>query len=222
MSPPPIDHDDDCAEKPNLTPLIDIVFLLLVFLILTTRFIEEEKFIGQLLPTDQGPSAEPVDEIVLKENLNIAIVPGDAVKGSSAADLNDLAASRAPWAIPSVRVIIDGEDLLLDTSGDQERNMERVHAFISAALARRELAHVPRGDQDPIILHCYSGLPYRYALTAYDAIRSYEQELDAGDMEFDKEIGLKMERRVSFAPPRLRDYRQHERGYELQELLALR
>ena len=53
------------ANKPNMTPLIDIVFLLLVFFILTTKFIPEEKVIKQLLPTDQGSRSvqqEMIDE----------------------------------------------------------------------------------------------------------------------------------------------------------------
>jgi len=58
-------------------------------------------------------------------------------------------------------------------------------------------------------------------MATYDAIRSYEAGL-GGEMTITAEGGLKLERRVSFAPPRIRAYSQHERGYELQELLALR
>ena len=47
------DDDEDEVEG-DMTPMIDIIFLLLVFFILTTKFIPEEKVIANLLPTDKG------------------------------------------------------------------------------------------------------------------------------------------------------------------------
>jgi biopolymer transport protein ExbD len=48
----------------NLTPLIDIVFLLLVFFLLTTHFMEEES-LGVRLPTAAGTTTRQRNEVAL-------------------------------------------------------------------------------------------------------------------------------------------------------------
>ncbi len=48
----------------NLTPLIDIVFLLLVFFLLTTQFIEEDG-IGVKLPSSNSVTTRDRDEIAI-------------------------------------------------------------------------------------------------------------------------------------------------------------
>jgi len=46
----------------NLTPLIDMVFLLLMFFLLTTQFIEEDG-IGVRLPTAASPIEQEPDRV---------------------------------------------------------------------------------------------------------------------------------------------------------------
>lgn len=62
-------RDDDGAEELvlNLAPMIDIVFLLLIFFMVTTTFVEKEKEFGIDLPTAQsGDEASfEADEIVI-------------------------------------------------------------------------------------------------------------------------------------------------------------
>jgi biopolymer transport protein ExbD len=48
----------------NLTPLIDIVFLLLVFFLLTTQFIEEDG-IGVKLPSSNSVTTRDRDEVAI-------------------------------------------------------------------------------------------------------------------------------------------------------------
>lgn len=43
-------ESDDVSEGPNLTPVIDIVFLLLIFFLVAAQFAEEEKEIDSRLP----------------------------------------------------------------------------------------------------------------------------------------------------------------------------
>lgn len=43
-------NTDDVSEGPNLTPVIDIVFLLLIFFLVASQFAEEEKEIETRLP----------------------------------------------------------------------------------------------------------------------------------------------------------------------------
>lgn len=217
----PLDHNESRDDRTDLTPLIDLVFLLLVFFILTTQFKREEEVLWQLLPTDRGAVGEAHEPLVPPDAVAIVIVPGDVQPGADVAELDALAGSRAPTAVPSVRLRLDGEELLLDGGEDPERQLERIHTFLIAGLQRRELAGLPRDEQDPIELHCFSGLPYKYALMAYDVVREHEIAI-AGKADFSAERGVVLERRVAFAPPRLRDYTTHERGRELRELLAIR
>ena len=39
----PISLSDETEEKADLTPMIDVIFLLLIFFILTTKFTPDEK-----------------------------------------------------------------------------------------------------------------------------------------------------------------------------------
>jgi len=48
----------------NLTPLIDIVFLLLVFFMLTAHFVEDQALIVDLPDADNAPAATEHEEIV--------------------------------------------------------------------------------------------------------------------------------------------------------------
>ena len=69
------------------------------------------------------------------------------------------------------------------------------------------------------MIHGFSGLPWKYVIAAYDAVRAWEerhetpaeQAAGAGDRA----------RQVSLAPPRLRNYQLDEAGQELWEILHL-
>lgn len=63
------------SNVPNLTPLIDIVFLLLIFFMLTSHFVRDEIIDIDLPEADSG---EPLDEfkqieVVINENGNYSI-----------------------------------------------------------------------------------------------------------------------------------------------------
>lgn len=45
------------GERADLTPMIDVVFLLLIFFMVTTSLIKEEADLGIQLPTDTPPAA---------------------------------------------------------------------------------------------------------------------------------------------------------------------
>ena len=59
-----LDPSDQEDVEGDMTLMIDIVFLLLIFFLLTTKFIVPEKMISQLLPTNKGQasSSPPVVE----------------------------------------------------------------------------------------------------------------------------------------------------------------
>lgn len=57
---------DETADAMNLAPMIDVVFLLLIFFMVATTFIEREKELGVELPTaEAGEEAHHPDELVI-------------------------------------------------------------------------------------------------------------------------------------------------------------
>ncbi|MEM7673462.1 MAG: biopolymer transporter ExbD [Verrucomicrobiota bacterium] len=46
-------------DKPDLTPMIDVVFLLLIYFMVTTQLIKEEADLGFQLPSDIPPVSQP-------------------------------------------------------------------------------------------------------------------------------------------------------------------
>lgn len=226
MAPPQIDQDDD-EVKGDMTPMIDIIFLLLIFFILTTKFIPEEKVIASLLPTDKGQSSAsaPIEE---PQNFNILIYPFGFTRGQQPSDYeaqwqeDQGAAENATMTINGDSIHINGGDLGMKSGGPGtplNEQLEQVHAFIEQNLQRVEQGG-ERKEQDPVIIHCFTGMPWKFALAAYDAVRAYEAEI-AGKVHLSPE-DLQNAREVTFAPPRVRDYSNWEMGKELFEIIHMR
>ena len=57
------------AGKPDMTPMIDVVFLLLVFFMVTTELIKQEADLGIQLPSEAPPVATP--ELPSKHTVDI-------------------------------------------------------------------------------------------------------------------------------------------------------
>ena len=90
-----------------MTPMIDIIFLLLVFFILTTKFIPEEKVIANLLPTDKGQSSASTPEVVETEEINIKIIPGIFQSRLAKSFAVRCGSGMRPitWVLPSIRSV---------------------------------------------------------------------------------------------------------------------
>lgn len=58
-------HPNKKSASFNLTPLIDVVFLLLIFFMLTTTFVNLENRIKVDLPTGDFAAAEPSENIIV-------------------------------------------------------------------------------------------------------------------------------------------------------------
>jgi len=58
-------HPNKKSASFNLTPLIDVVFLLLIFFMLTTTFVNLENRIKVNLPTGDFAAAEPSENIIV-------------------------------------------------------------------------------------------------------------------------------------------------------------
>ncbi|MDB4345739.1 biopolymer transporter ExbD [bacterium] len=83
----------DSAGKPDLTPMIDVVFLMLVFFMVTTELIKQEADLGIQLPSEAPPTAAA--ELPSKHTIDILpdgtiLLNGGDVGGSSYGNLDGL------------------------------------------------------------------------------------------------------------------------------------
>lgn len=223
------DYDDG---KLDLVPLIDTVMLLLMFFILTSKFTTEEKAISSLLPTDKGQLAStPTKPVEEPKMVNICIYPPGMDKGLQPSQYRDrLKEMRKPGQNIDTAVFRIGGDILPEVNGmvlSRDQGAERVskelnaiHGLIGQALEKFE-TQGERKDQVPVVIHCFSGMTWRFALVAYDAVRAYEANRNTFKYTGDpKELNLMRE--VSFAPPRIRNYSANELGNELYEIINMK
>jgi hypothetical protein len=227
--------DDRIAEgKLDLVPMIDCIMLLLLFFILTTKFSSEEKSISSLLPTDKGQMAStPKDIVKPPEQVNICIFPAGLDRGLQPSEyaqkLREIEGPRLE--IPSAWIRIGKADpvqieskLLKGSSGpDVVNTVELIHKYISDELAKNEGANPSdRKGQSPVIINCFSGMSWKYALVAYDAVRAYEGRVSGYKVTGDPTKDFDQAREVDFAPPRIRDYDSNELGNELFEIVNMK
>ncbi len=228
------DPSEKMAEgKIDLVPMIDCIMLLLLFFILTTKFTADEKAIASLLPTDKGqaptPATKPVEP---PKMINICIYPEGLVKGFQPSEYQakyEALKKTVGDVLPVAWLRMGGEDAIpLDGNSfsrknhpDLKKNIDGVHALIQQRLTERENAGVAtRKEQDPVVIHCFSGLSWKFALVAYDAVRNYEGTRMGSKMASDPSQWDNA-REVSFAPPRIRNYSAKEIGNELYEIVNM-
>lgn len=220
-------HDEE--EKSNLTPLIDIVFLLLIFFLLTTKFVVPEKEIASLLPTDQGAQSPQQKVVEEPDDINITIVPVgiDRSMGVEALHKHATKGPRATQVILRVGkedpgIMVDGSVLSQDTQGNQNPELDRMHTHIEARLQEIDAVWDDvsnRSELPQVVVHCFSGLNWKFALSAYDGVRAYEAGLTG--VHLDEVDKLASARGLAFAPPRIRNYHVWELGNELYEILGM-
>ncbi|MBA3685285.1 MAG: biopolymer transporter ExbD [Planctomycetes bacterium] len=213
----------------NMIPLIDCMFFLILFFMLVTRFTPDEQAIASVLPSNQGPGDRGDPTLLENPQINIAIYPAGLERGHDerayAAAVDGQIANGVFADAACVRV--GGSDpvtvlgALLDRPNDaQKAHIDALHTAIANELASREEQGLPRAQQHPIVVSCYSGLSWKYALLAYDAVRAYEGSLAGGRINRSAE-DLSSARAVTFAPPLIRNI-QNEQGRELEAIMHLR
>ena len=99
---------DESAEQLNLAPMIDVVFLLLIFFMVATTFIEKEKELGIELPTaDAGQESTHTDELIIN-----VLRDGSVKMNGQVLDPEDglrSALERIARATPDIPVTIRGD-----------------------------------------------------------------------------------------------------------------
>jgi hypothetical protein len=217
--------------KLDLVPLIDTVMLLLMFFILTSKFTSEEKSISSLLPTDKGQMAStPTQKVEEPKQINICIYPAGMEKGYQPSGYRDQLQQYPPGVpIPAAAIRIGGGDPIIVENATLaakdgvklEQTINSIHQFIGEQLEARKIDGADRKDQIPVIISCFSGMSWRYALLAYDAVRYYEAKNATFKYTGDPNELTRM-REVTFAPPRIRNYSANELGNELFEIIHMK
>ncbi len=222
----------------DLVPMIDCIMLLLLFFILTTKFTTEEKAIASLLPTDKGQAkSTPKDKVEPPQVVRIRLYPWGLEHGLQPRDYQAQYATLVTPdhpIIPSAALVIGGgkpieiNNAMFDRkSGPElEAALKIIHDYIGEALkANEEPAKALRKDQREVEIHCFSGMSWRYAMMAYDAVRAYEASKDStmkGMNIYSDPLALNNARGVTFAPPRIRNYSTRELGNELYEIIHMK
>ena len=233
---------EDPSEKINegkidLVPMIDCIMLLLLFFILTTKFTAPEKGIASVLPTDKGQSASPPKAPVdPPKQINIVILPEGFVDGYEPSqyqakllqERSRLSAQNGIFPTAVLRVggsngiVLDGSKLNGKNNAGAESEIARISGYIETELGgEREKPGVGRKEQDPIVINCFSGLSWKFALLTYDGVRAYEIKKAGAKMGNDPKEWDK-QREINFAPPRIRNYSVKELGEELYEEVHLK
>lgn len=225
----PTDSRND--GKLDLVPMIDCVMLLLLFFILTTRFVSEEKQIAALLPAHgQANIQQQTSVIIPPPEIHLVISPADLPIGldkhgyqrawENIQRLRGTSALTAHLRIGgSDPITMEGRLMQGSDHALAQSIIDAIHAHVERELSAREQSG-GRKEQAPVNIHCFSGLSWGYALVAYDAVRAYEGKYQP-IASTPSSVMDDQQRTVTFAPPRVRDYNDHELGQELWELKHL-
>lgn len=222
-----IDPTEQEDIKGDMTPMIDIIFLLLIFFLLTTKFIVPEKMISQLLPTNKGQASSSPPVVEPPQDLNILIYPEGFARGMGVQQMHNMWMESQDSSVAMLQVSnnpptrIESSAIARSTHSDNlDPILGGVYAYIAGYMEAAEIPGAPRKDQRPVVIHCFSALHWKYALIAYDAVRQFERDKAGGRIT--NSDALREAREVSFAPPRIRNYHTWELGNELWEILHMR
>jgi len=223
-------HDHDpCDGKLDLVPMIDCVMLILLFFILTSTFLPDERAMDALLPTTNGSAPKPSPDKPQIVNLRAwpegftATMPTGAARAGLTTYLQE-DSDRSHVVVQVGRL----DPLVLDLTKLQRKaphsaeELTRLHEYIADYLAQVEEPG-NRTDQTPVAIHCFSALPWAAGAILLDAVRAYEHERDGTARNGIQDASARMAggREISLAPPRIRDS-SPERLDELREIMVLR
>lgn len=229
------DVSDKLSEgKLDLVPMIDCIMLLLLFFILTTKFSALDLAVASLLPTDKGGRIDPHSTPVpLPTQIDIRVYPDGMSQGYQPSEyriqLQDLI-HRSGIYIPNADMCIGGDDpmtipgapLNADKSARQDQVVTAIHAYIFSSLSRREKPGAgSRTEQDPVVIHCFSGLSWKFALVVYDAVRAYEQQKGGSRLSTNATEVVPV-REITFAPHPLPTSSGQDAGGELYEIINMK
>ena len=133
----------------DLTPLIDVVFLLLIFFMVTTTFVKEGRLSLELPEADTEPTVEPVEPVQV-----LVSTDGDyAVNGRPLADRDIAAVSFTGSQVGIITDTAHGKAKILEVRGDRVRDALAegkvcVVAGFQGVSTAKEITTLGRGGSD--------------------------------------------------------------------------
>jgi biopolymer transport protein ExbD len=166
---------DDRLEQSNMTPMIDVVFQLLIFFMLSMHFQEIEGRLLSTLPKSTGTfDGTPPPEL---QEIRIILCAG----GDTAGHRTDKGRHETLRKDASrCRVMVEGRDLGELLPGRDNRGLFRAVARVAAELlAITPSSRDPR-RRAPVILDADGEIPYEHVIGILNAC----QEADIHNVEF--------------------------------------
>jgi len=140
------------ADEMNLTPMIDVTFLLLIFFLLGTKFKEPEGKLNAYLPKDKGPPETNIPQIDAEEELTIRVrmLPGRRLPVYELAEIQYPTVDQLQKRMEALYQIMPDQPVTIDP--DARATYERVIWVLNACVkvGYREIAFsaaIPEGQQ---------------------------------------------------------------------------
>jgi len=140
------------ADEMNLTPMIDVTFLLLIFFLLGTKFKEPEGKLNAYLPKDKGPPETNIPQIDAEEELTIRVrmLPGRRLPVYELAEIQYPTVDQLQKRMEALYQIMPDQPVTIDP--DARATYERVIWVLNACVkvGYKEIAFaaaIPEGPQ---------------------------------------------------------------------------
>ena len=166
--------DEVAAEQLNMTPMIDVVFQLLIFFMLTMQFKEIEGKLLSQLPKDKGLAPSHVLQTELQE-VRIVLCAG----GDTRMHLHDKGkhekADKDNSTCKAMVEKIDIGDLFLSEKHGKVAHNKAIYASLAEktkALCDAQPATKDATKKPPVILDADSETPYEHIIGAVDACKN--------------------------------------------------
>ncbi len=152
--------------KPEMTPMIDVTFLLLIFFIVTLKFKTLEGRLDAALPKDRGTSSSQAEEIEKVDVILQVANPGQLVPDPST----------ATQSRPEGRLLhYSGRRIRYTIGGSEFTNLEEVHRFLDKF----------DKEETPVTIDARKGTIYEDVVKVLDVVieLGFKQVAFAGSFE---------------------------------------
>jgi len=164
--------DESKPDSLNMTPMIDIVFQLLIFFMLSMHFKEVEGKLLSQLPKHKGPESAPATPD-LRELRVVLCAGGDLETHLTDKGRHEKAGKRADPCSLSVEKVLIGEVRRTESSpGEGIRNRSTYRAL--GAKAKELYAGIPvlpGKPPAPVIIDADREVPYEHVIGALNALK---------------------------------------------------
>ncbi len=166
--------DEDRPDDLNMTPMIDVVFQLLIFFMLSMHFKEVEGKLISQMPKDKGPRPERTF-VDLREVRVVLCAGGDVATHVSNKGKHEAIDKPADVCRVMVERIEIGDVCKTETQPGKAAQNKAVYAALGAKV-REIYASLPvvEGRPAPVIIDADSEVPYEHVIGAVNALKAVD------------------------------------------------